>query len=166
MKKLTDLSECNEALRKLALCEIRIEGIEGRSNRAILKEKKEMEGQAAPLRDTASGLAKQLKAYYGAHRKELEANGVKSVELPVGRIGMRKSPATLKPIARWGWEKVLGLLDRKKEWLFIRVKKSVDKDAVHAADLNGDELKNLGMRVSEVEKFFFEWERTKVGLEG
>jgi phage host-nuclease inhibitor protein Gam len=85
----------------------------------------------------------------------------KSVDFLHGRVGFRTGTPKLKTLAGWTWERVLDAL--KKDCLgemFIRIKESVDKEALLSAHATGAlvdaQLRGAGVRVVQDEAFFVE----------
>ena len=161
--RFRSLDECNEALHDLGRLDLRIEAVEARCDKKIL-EAKSLAAAASGL-DRARKLAveAELEMYYREHLDELEAGGRKTVEIPVGRMGRRRS-SELKPQTKKKWADVI---EEIKDWefqdRFLRVTESVDKDAIRAQPerVIGD----LGCRLVTKETWWYEVDRTKLETE-
>ena len=159
---LASLDECGEALRELGLLDLRIEAIEARCDRKIL-DAKSLAKEAASFHLTRKReLEGDLEMYYREHQAEIEADGRKSVELPVGSMGRRKS-SELKPLPKKTWADVLAVIQRRGLEQFLAVKKKVDKEALRSQ--TDGFLDKLGCRLVPKQTWWYEVDRTKLEAE-
>jgi phage host-nuclease inhibitor protein Gam len=86
-----------------------------------------------------------------------EFGPLKSIECVHGKFGFRITPPAVRPIRPLTWAKVLENLERFESFnRFIRIKNEVDREAILAAreELTADQLKAIGVRISQDEVFF------------
>ena len=158
---LKSLSDCNEALRDLGRLDILIETTQARCDRKILDAKSLAEQTASPLVSKKRELEADLELYYSQGVDELEADGKKTVEFIVGRMGRRLSHE-LKPLTKMRWCNVLALLISAGQRQFVRTREDVDKEALRGAGLSKQRLFELGVRLREKQTWWYEVDRTKL----
>jgi phage host-nuclease inhibitor protein Gam len=147
----------NKALRRVALIDLRVAEADQKRQTAILEITKIFEQQTAVALKDRADVIEQLEIFYRAHRKEVEAEGRRSMEFTYGKAGMRKGAPKLTLRKRWNWEKVKDALRLAfADGRFLRVKEDVDKEAVKAAALPEEQLAELGLRIVQEEEFWFE----------
>ncbi|MGE5488074.1 MAG: host-nuclease inhibitor Gam family protein [bacterium] len=159
---LLNWNDFNLALRQIALIDLSIAKAAAERDDAILTATTTYNSTTAPLLAKREALAEQMELFYRAHRKEVEAEGKRSIELDFGRAGMRKGNPKLCCLKGWNWERVLQAIknrfakkpDRLEQ--FVITKESVNKDAVKSAGLSEDELAQLGLKVRQKDEFYFE----------
>lgn len=160
--------ECEDAMRRLGLAQIRLERLQGDVDRGVMEAKALFENPIAKAADEAKDLELQLQQYYLAHVEEFEREGRRSVALLYGVMGRRQSPPALKLLNKsWTWAAVLVRLREKFRDRFIRMKDpEVDKDAVKAAiaaaEIDGE---RFGLKVEQEDVFYAEPDRAKVEVE-
>jgi len=90
----------------------------------------------------------------------------KSIKFVHGTVGFRTSTPALALLNRkWSWEKVLAKLQQLGNWVFIRKKLEVDKDAIinaHGEVWSDETLAGFGVKVTQDESFFVETDLTTV----
>ncbi len=105
-----NLTECDEALRKIALIDLLV------SKADTLKTTEQLEAETRFTNATSNELKKRkaladdVEAFYKANRKTLEESGKRSRDLNFGRIGFRKGKPKLMLLKGWKWEKVIETL--------------------------------------------------------
>ncbi len=162
--ELASPRDCEDAMRRLGLAQIRLEGLQASLDRAITAEKGKYEASIGKADAEVKDLELQLQQYYLAHVEELERDGRKSVQLLYGAMGRRLSPPALKLLNRsWTWAAVMAKLRDKFGEKFLRLREpEVDKDKVKA-ELPDGRLKEFGLKVEQDEVFYAEPDRTRCG---
>jgi len=153
-------SQVDRALRDIARIDLKVRDVENRFNAKIAELKEQMAARVEPLAQQKARLERDIKDFCEFHRDEFEKEKTKVFNF--GKLGFRKTPAALKTLARWTWAKVLMKLEEIGRSDFIRVKKSVDKDAIRTAGLNEDELRMLGLVLESKEEFWYECDHHKL----
>lgn len=106
-------------------------------------------------------IAEDIEAKTALARDWAEANQgefgkAKSISLTHGIVGWRIGNVTLKTLAGWTWDRVLEKLATSPGWdHYIRTKREVNKESLLAAREELD-LKQVGVRVVQDERFFVE----------
>ncbi len=155
-------SDFDSMLREIALIDVAVTTAAATRNEAMITAETTYNTAAAPLLAKRAALGDELEAYYKTHRKEVEVEGKRSIDLTFGRAGMRKGNPTLSCLKGWKWEKVLAAIkkrfarneDRLEQ--LITTKESVNKDGVKAAGFDADELAAIGCKIRQDDEFFFE----------
>jgi phage host-nuclease inhibitor protein Gam len=106
-------------------------------------------------------IAEEIERFYRVHRKEVEREGKRSIDLTYGRLGMRKGKPTLKRLAKWKWEDVTAAIKaqfaKKKDLLesLIQTKESLRKDAIKSR-ITGEDLAAIGLKIDQPDEFFMD----------
>lgn len=157
--ELTSLAECNEALGDLgrATSDLKILGAE--RDLAVAAAQAKFEDRMDEAKARKADLEKALEVYYYTHLAEVEQDGKKHVQLANGRIGRRDNPPKLRPLNRkWSWDAienaVRALFGPKR--FFRQPPPELDKEALKAAKLAIEELKQLGLKLEAEETFYAE----------
>lgn len=103
--------------------------------------------------------AKVARAQEWAVAHPEEFGKARSIPMAHGVVGFRLGNFTLKTIKGWTWDRVLEKLREMPRWAdYIRTKQEVDKEKILAdrGQIAGDELKLIGVQVSQGETFFVE----------
>jgi len=113
--------------------------------------------------DEIGHYAGRAEKYADAHRAELlpDETKAKSAETPLAVFGYRTGMPQLKTLPKWTWDQVTAELEKYHFRKWLRVKKEPAKDLMLAAYQKrpgriGEVLKNLGVRVAQVESFYIE----------
>lgn len=108
-----------------------------------------------PMLERIGLLAKGLQDFAEFHREDLGAQ--KSKKLNHGLVGFRLGHPSLKTLPKWTWKKVLACV-KGSRWAdrFVRVKEEVAKDLLLGSNLDPEEMKALGVRMVQEERFFYE----------
>jgi phage host-nuclease inhibitor protein Gam len=159
-----DWTDFDKGLREIALIDLELGRAVGERDHAKVEADTKYAKVAAPLSAKRVVLTEELERYYRAHRKEVEEDGKKSIDLVHGRAGIRKGNPTLALRKKWTWEKVVeAIKGRLPNWKqFITTKESVDKDAVKKANLPEFDMELIGCRIKQDEEFFVETYPDKV----
>lgn len=150
---IQNLAEFDGTLREVALIEAKIAGADVDRKNDIITAEGKFAARTKTLVERRALLAEQMELYYRANRAEMEKGGKKSRELRFGRVGIKISAPSLRPLKGWSWGKVLAAL---KGTEFIRMKEEVDKQLIKAAKLPAGTLAGYGLKVHQTETFFFE----------
>lgn len=151
-------NEFDQKLKQVAIIDANVSG-HARSRDLAL-----VDAQAAYDRATKTPLAlrdsiaSELERFYKSHRKEVEADGKKSIELNFGRAGCRAKAARLELMKGFKWPDVIAAIKANFAiWkAYIRTKESVDKEALKKAKLDPETLAQLHVALRSGEEFFFE----------
>lgn len=143
------------SVRELCIASVRLDEEQARMNMELAAVRERYEPQMAALSATADEEAERIRAWADAHPDEFATR--KSIAMVHGTLGYRVGQPALKTIRGVTWDKVLAIL-RAHLPNYIRIKEEVDKEALLAdRETLGDEnLKTLGLRVEQAERFFVE----------
>lgn len=118
------------------------------------------------LSDAERDLAPMVESVRAWAEANPEAFGkLKSLDLLHGVIGWRVGQPTLKTLSGWTWDRVLEKLKSAATYAgFVRVKEEVDKASILAQreNLLPEDLRRMGVRISQEEAFFIEPKLTAV----
>ncbi len=159
---LRNWNDFNLMLRDIALIEVSVSEAAAKRNEAMIEAETTYNSTTAPLLAKKAALSDELERFYKAHRKEVEVDGKRSIDLDFGRAGMRKGNPTLKCLKGWKWEGVLEAIKlhfaRSKDRLdqFITMKESVNKEAVKSFGFEADELAAIGVKIKQTDDFYYE----------
>ena len=159
---LRNWNDFNLTLREIALIDLRVAEATTERDQAKLTAEATYNTATAPLVAKREALGAELEQFYRAHRKEVEADGKRSIELDFGRAGMRRGNPTLACLKGWKWERVLQAIkdrfEKKPDRLeqLITTKESINKDGVKSAGFSQEELAAIGVKIKQDEEFFYE----------
>jgi len=152
------MAEADQYLRDIGQLNIQLRDIDTDLREGTAKLKQEAEDQAAPLRADVESKWLGLQSWAQANRKRM-TNGGKTIRLPSGSISWRVLPpkVTLK-----GVDDIVALLRSTKKWKkFLRIKESVDKEAMLKD--KAEAAKVAGVKIgSEGEAIDYEVDETKL----
>lgn len=154
-------TDADNTLREIALIDARVADAKAIKEQIQIDAETDFQRMTAPLSATREVLVGQLEAFYKKHRKAVEAEGKRSIELAFGKLGMRKGNPTLKTLKGWKWDDVLAevkaVFAKKPDMLeaLVNTKESVNKDGVKAA-LQESDLAKLGLKLKQDDEFWFE----------
>ena len=152
------IGEADQYLRDIGQLDIQLRDIDTDLREATAKLKQEAEDQAAPLRAQVEAKWAGLQSWAQANRKRLTA-GTKFIRLPSGQISWRTLPAK---VSLKGVDDVIARLKSKTKWKkFLRVKYSVDKDAMLSAKTEASGIDGVTIG-SEGETIGYEVDVTKL----
>lgn len=154
---LGSLEECTRAMGELLVAQLEMERLTTRRDLGVARLQARYEGPIDAAKATVTGIHASLEAYYYAHLAEIERDGVQHVDLANGRIGRRMHPPKLAPLNKsWTWGRIAELLQVKFGMTYLRTRDpEVDRDRVKA-ELAVEELKQLGLKLDQDEKFYAE----------
>lgn len=152
-QQIKNLDDANQALAEIGALELKLEKIDGEASMKIgkIKESAAIAGEASRERIKELESALALFAEYN----KAEIFGVKkTIELPYGEIGFRKSTkVSIK-------KSTLELLKKLFPGKGVRVKEEVDKDAL--AEFEDDELAQVDAAKVETDVFGYKVNRDEV----
>jgi phage host-nuclease inhibitor protein Gam len=143
------------AVRELCLASVRLDETQARMNLDLAAVRERFEPDLAALSATVDEQEATVRAWADAHPEEFATR--KSLVMVHGALGYRTGQPTLKTVRGVTWEKVLALL-RHNLPHYVRVKEEVDREAILAdrEALGSENLKTLGLRVEQAERFYVE----------
>jgi phage host-nuclease inhibitor protein Gam len=146
MKRIKSLEEANLVLKEIGLLEGELETVDSGANKQIADIKSAAAKEGGPKRKRVTELAGLLGAYAEYSRAELFNEDKKSVQLPFGIFGYRKSTKiSVKKTTLW-------LLKKLKMSGFVHTKEEPDKEAM--GKLDDDTLRQVDA-VRKVKDVFF-----------
>lgn len=166
---LRNWQDFDQMLRDIALIDISVAAAATTRNDAMIAAETTYNTATAPLLAKRAALGDELEAFYLKHRKEVEADGKRSIELSFGKAGMRKGNPRLSCLKGWKWERVIEAIKarfaRNRDRLdqLITTKESINKDAVKSAGFDADELAAIGCKIRQDDEFYFEVFPEKAG---
>ena len=154
--------DVNLRLARLGEIERQMEALTARMNRRVAELKQRMLEAGKDLDREQESLRNQIERFYWAHRKEVLAEGRKSVELPFGRLGARCSRSVVVEDAASALEWLLSSGFHR----YLRTRTEIDREAIRSVLLarNGSggesaellRCPSIGLR--ENEEFWYEVE--------
>jgi len=165
-RQIQSVEEANAAMKALILAEVELEKVRGAMDLARAAATAQYEGQMDAAKVKYSDLFEALQGWYMGNHKALEMPGRKSVDMLYGVLGRRKGNQTLKLLNRsWTWGAVAVCLRQKFSDTFFHEPKppEIDKERVRE-DLTEDQLKAVGLKVEQEERFYAELDRLKAGV--
>jgi phage host-nuclease inhibitor protein Gam len=159
---LRNWKDFNLMLREIALIDVGVSAAAAERNEAMITAETTYNTATAPLLAKRAALGDELERFYRAHRKEVETDGKRSIELDFGRAGMRKGNPTLSCLKGWKWDRVLDVIKKRfsrnpdRIDQLVITKESVNKDGVKSAGFSEDELAEIGVKIKQADEFFFE----------
>jgi phage host-nuclease inhibitor protein Gam len=142
-------------LRQLCLASVHLDEVEARMNEEIARVRTRFEADLNVYGSTYREHEAMAAAWAEAHPDEFASK--KSLAFVHATIGFRLGNPTLKPIAGMTWDKVLDLV-RRHAPQYVRVKEELDRAALISAagELGAENLKTIGLRPHQEERFFVE----------
>lgn len=127
-------------------------------DKAVQKILDERNPSIQKLTEEAAGLLCLCDAYAKAHREDVFPKGSKTGETELCSYFLRLGAPSLKALnAKWKDEDILASAKADPAWkAFVRVKESLDKDAVKEAAFDDAELAAHGLRVTQTERLTVE----------
>ena len=144
------LVEANTSLFRIGAIDRSVSAIESELSEAIARLREEAEARSAPLLSERDDLATGLKLFDETNRATLLENDRKSVRISAGVFGWRLTPTKVQ-FLRGGAKKVLEAIKELRLKKYLRIKESVDKEA-----LLKDRPVITGVKYVQREEFFLE----------
>ncbi|MBI4465147.1 MAG: host-nuclease inhibitor Gam family protein [Acidobacteria bacterium] len=130
--------EVNQRLAYLGEMERQIRALRDQFEQKVAVLKQQWIEASQPVESERERMQDQIERFYWAHRDEVLAAGRKSVELPFGRLGTRRSRSLLvedsATVQRW---LAANGLDR-----YLRTRTEIDREALRSALLAEDASAN------------------------
>ena len=110
------------------------------------------------MKTEAAGMLALCDAYAKDHREEVFPKGTKTGETELCQYFLRLGAPALKPLnGKWKESDILAAAKADPAWKsFVRVKESLDKDAVKDAAFDDAELAAHGLRIAQTERLTVE----------
>lgn len=128
--RVRTLDQATAVVGRIGAAEVQLSRLKVSLDVAVAKANLAFENEAAALRAAIAADTELLRGYFDANRSSLLTGKTKSVALPTGMIGVKKSPTKVVVADDDAVLKLL-LKDRKLR-RFIRTKSTVDKTALLA----------------------------------
>jgi len=127
-------------------------------DKAVQKILDERNASIEALKEEAAGLLGLCDAYAKEHREEVFPKGTKTGETELCSYFLRLGAPALKPLnSKWKDADILAAAKADPVWkAFVRVKESLDKDAVKDASFDDAELAAHGLRLTQTERLTVE----------
>jgi len=155
LKPVPSWQHADEFVRRIGDLQSQIDKAESKSQERINKIKAELATKVKPLQDEIALCTRSLEVFAVKHDEDF--GNAKSRKLDFGLIGWRKS--TSIRIKKNTLELIKQVFGKAKAAIYIRVKESVDKEAL--AKLTDEELASVGARRKPKDVFFVETFDTK-----
>ncbi len=145
-------------LRRMAHVRARLDALEAE----LARERQELEARYERRLDTRRNrlarMREELEAYCRRHRQEIFPDGRKSLETPLGKVGFRRSPASVRLRPDVDGAQASRRLERAGLERFVRVRRSPDRRALNRAlregQLTRERLAGCGMEVVDSAESF------------
>lgn len=153
--------DVDEKLKEISVIDLVTSEAEAVRKEALLVAETAYATATGGLTEKRKLIAAEIARFYRAHRKEVEKDGKRSIDLTYGRLGMRKGNPVLKRLPKWKWEDVTVAI--KEEFakrrdllrILIKTKESLNKQAIKSKLLVAD-LSKIGLKVQQQDEFFIE----------
>jgi phage host-nuclease inhibitor protein Gam len=140
----------DEYIRQIGNLQMQIKQAEEAAKDDINEVKAELAKKVKPPQDKIKLYVRSLEAFAALHKKDFGKK--RSRKLSFGILGWRKShPISIKKNTL---ERIKQVFTKAKQKMYIRVKESVDKEAL--AKLTEEQLASVGARRKEKDVFFVE----------
>lgn len=154
-RKLTSLKECTKAMGELLEAQLEIERLTAKRDLRFKEVCGPINLDIAIQQKRAAKHEAALEEYYREHKKEIEKDGKRFVQLPNGEIGCRLGGKKLVTIGKWTWEKALEKLQACWPGDYLLPPKPPEMDKVLVKkSLTKEELKACGMEIVQEENFY------------
>jgi len=145
--------QANQTLAKVGQLNRAVQLLQDDMNEEIDKLKANYKAKVYPLATTIKGLDLQLGAFATNHKKELFADGKKSVEMTHGIIGFRKS-TKIMAITKHTLADIIKKCHEHHRPEGIRIKESVNKE--YLSQLGDEALSQLCAKKEVKDVFYYE----------
>jgi phage host-nuclease inhibitor protein Gam len=145
-----NLSEANTVLFRVSALSRSVLAIEADYVKQVTELRKAVDAKVAPLVLEREQISLGLQIFAGAHRETLLVQDEKTVRLSGGSFGWRFTPPKVT-LGRGGEEKALANLRELELTDYIRIKESLDKEA-----LLRDRPSIAGIKYTQKEEFFLD----------
>lgn len=146
--------EVDRALRRMGELDIKIAEIEAEKKRATDEAADRALISGGPLKQKRDDLDRRVKEYVEFNREQLE--DIRTKKLNFGSVSIRMNPPEVKPLSKWTIAKVIAKLKTLSRVEFIKVKESLNKQAIHNANLDSKTLSSFGLRIFQKEEIYVE----------
>jgi len=159
---LASVEEAQEALRKYKLSMLTTEQLDAAREEAKTAIDERYGKQISLEVCVQKELHAQLEAYWNEHKPSGDA-AVKHLELVHGVIGSRREPEVLKPANKaWNWKEIFAAVRTKWPGRFVsQAEPQLDREALRKAGFSADELREVGLKTFQGEKFYIDLDRSK-----
>ncbi|QCG89363.1 host-nuclease inhibitor Gam family protein [Azospirillum sp. TSH100] len=130
VRRVRTLDQATAVVGRIGAAQVQLSRLKGSLDVAIAQANLAYETAAAPLRTAIAADTELLRGYFDANRASLLTGGKKSVALPTGMIGVKKT--TAKVVVADVDALLKRLEDDRKLRRFIRTKCEVDRAALLA----------------------------------
>lgn len=154
---LNSIDDCTKSMGDLLKATLELEKLTAERDMRIAEASSTSEKDIDMWRQYAAEQSDALQHYYLTHIAEMEKDGKRSYQLPNGIIGRRLSPEKLTTLSKsWTWKAALSALQARFPGKYVRTPEvEIDKDLIKA-ELDAENLKRCGMRLTQDDKFFAE----------
>ncbi|HVW09180.1 MAG TPA: host-nuclease inhibitor Gam family protein [Bryobacteraceae bacterium] len=153
---IENLQQFDNALREIAKLDARIGVFEFQRREAIIAAESKFKTEVSTMAANRQLLVEQLETYYRDNRAALEKKGKKFIALQFGKAGIKRGAPSIRLLKSWKIDAVIQAIKDAGRAAFIRQREELDKPAVKKANLNTEELAELGLRIRQRDEFWFE----------
>lgn len=140
-------------LRRMAHDRVRLDALEAELARERQELEARYERRLDARRNRLDRMRDELETYCRRHRQEIFPDGRKSLETPLGKVGFRRSGASVRLQSEVDRGEASRRLERLGLERFVRIRRSPDRRALNRAlregELTRDLLADCGMEVVE-----------------
>ena len=156
---VNDREQAAEAMELRAERQVKLMAAQATRASAVLPAEQSYNSIAVPIEAEIAEIDEALCGWYKANKKHIEAEGQRSVDLPYGVIGMRRTPPKLVTHGKKvTWQTVVDLIREKykgkkaKLKELLRTKVEPEKKAI--AKLSKEELAEVGCKLTADDEFY------------
>ncbi len=156
---LDSFEAVDRSIRRIGQIDSLVRTHEAKFQQIVDKEKERLVSNTSGLMEEKKRLEKDIQDFAEYYMDRFE--GKKSRKLNFGLIGFRKT-TKLVTVKGWTWNRVVGKLEELKLFVFLKIHKSVDKEAVKNSGRTEQELKTWGVQIETEDEFFYEVDEAQI----
>jgi Bacteriophage Mu Gam like protein len=159
---ISSIFDCDQALHRLLVATLRSEKLTADRDSEIAEVQKRYMPRLTRAGEIIAALETDIQAFYEENRADLEQNGMKSVQLANGWLGMRSpSQPALEPLnSRWTWETIGAKVKELWGEKYFHKPKPPALDKVKLKkERTPAQLRECGMKLDDTESFYIELQR-------
>ena len=150
-KEIRDTMDLDDALKEMALNQFHFDEERGAVNKKIQKVNDELFEKTKPYSERIKEIIAMIEAFCNEHKEDLFTES-KSIKLNFGEVGFRSSSKLEVDVDGKDTLTLAGKLKKAKRDLLVKVKTTLDKNALKK--LGPDEMEALGVRMKDEDNFF------------
>lgn len=153
--------QVEDVVREMCLAQARLDEQMARMNEELARVRTHYQAELSELGGRYLDLEARARAWADGNPAEFAER--RTLMMVHGTLGYRLGQPALKTVKGVTWDKALALLKANLPH-YVRVREEPDKEALLAdREVLGDDLRTLGLRVEQAERFFVEVNKEEAG---